>query len=145
MERATALNAALLVGALALLTVPLAVGPNVPPDRVEFYVEADWADYDGQENLDYASLSPEERAVFDEARAARPDTVNYSVENAPAGLTPRPNGIDVYNVRYEGSVWLLQTKHLTNSADFVTQVLPRLVLGTGAILVGLVAGYREFT
>jgi hypothetical protein len=75
---------------------------------------------------------------------ARPGTVNDSVENAPAGLWPQPNGVDMYNVEYDGSFWLLQAKHLTNSADFVPQVLPRLLLGMSGLVVGLVASYREF-
>lgn len=144
MDNTSALNAALLVGAVLLLTVPLAIGPDVPPDQVEFYVEGDWSDIDGQENLGYASLSSAEQAAFDEARAASPDTLNYTVENAPDDLTPRRNGIDVYNVRYDGSWYLLQVKHRTYSADFLTQVLPRIVLGMVGIFVGLAAGYREF-
>ena len=143
MERATALNAALLLGGVLLLVVPLTIGPNVPPDRVEFYVESDWSDYDGQRNLGYESLSAAEQSVFDRA-LEQSVPVNYSVAEAPDSLTPRPNGIDIYNVRYGGSWYLLQVKHLTYGADFLTQVFPRLVLGMGGILVGLAAGFREF-
>ncbi|MFC7132981.1 MULTISPECIES: hypothetical protein [Salinibaculum] len=143
MERTTALNAALLLGGVVLLVVPLAVGPNVPPDRVEFYVEGDWSDQQGQQNLAYADLSPAEQATFDRA-LEQSSPVNYTVAEAPEGLTPPANRIDVYNVRYEESWYLLQVKHLTNSADFLTQVFPRLVLGMGGILVGLAAGFREF-
>lgn len=143
MERTTALNAALLLGGVLLLIVPLAIGPNVPSDRVEVYVEGDWSDQQGQRNIGYADLPPAEQSAFD--RALEQSTpVNYTVEEAPDSLTPRPNGIDVYNVRYDGSWYLMQVKYRTYSADFVTQVFPRIVLGMGGILVGLAAGFREF-
>jgi len=143
-RQSTALNAALLVGACLLITVPLAVGPDVRPDRVEFYVEGDWSDIDGQQTLRYEGLSSTAQTAFDDAREITPKTVNYTVADAPNRLTPPPNGIDIYNVRYQGSFYLLQVKHRTYSADFLTQVLPRIVLGMGGILLGLVAGYREF-
>jgi hypothetical protein len=143
-QQSPTLNAALLVGAVLLLTVPLAIGPDVPPDRIEFYAEDDWSDYDGQENLGYADLTTDEQRAFENALAARPGTLNYTLKNAPDDLTPRRNGMDVYNVRYNGSWYLLQVKYVTYSADFLTQVFPRIVLGLGGIGLGLVAGYREF-
>jgi hypothetical protein len=143
-RQSTALNAALLGGACLLITVPLAVGPDVRPDRVEFYVEGDWSDIDGQQNIRYEALSSTGQTAFDDARSSTPETVDDTVADAPNRLTPPPNGIDVYNVRYQGSFYLLQVKYLTDSADFLTQVLPRVVLGVGGILLGLVAGYREF-
>jgi len=144
LQRSNALNIALLVGAALLLTVPLAVGPDVAPDRVEFSVEGDWADRDGQQTLVYEDLSPAEQSVFDEAQAASPETVTVAAASAPERLTPHTNGIELYNVHHGDEVWLLQAKHRNNSADFLTQVLPRLVLGMSGILLGILAGYREF-
>lgn len=148
-DRSTALLGILLVAGSVLIALPVLVPPDVPDDRVEYYVEDDWSDYEGQPNLEYAQLNETERELFDEARRTNQrtrssTTINWSVSDAPGSLTPPPDGIEEYNVRYEGSWYVLQVKHLTYEADFVTQHLPRL----GSMALGVVclvgAAYRRF-
>jgi len=143
-ERSTALNLALLVGGLLLLTAPLAVQPFIHPAPAEIYTESDWSDYDDQENLVYENLSATEQTAFDSALAARPGTANLTLAEAPSALTPPADGIDIYNVYYQESYHLLQVKHVTYQPDFATQVLPRVVLAMGGLLLGLGGGYRQF-
>ncbi|MFB6189154.1 MAG: hypothetical protein ABEI57_04660 [Halapricum sp.] len=143
-DRSAAITLSLLVVGLALIALPILYPPAVPDDRVEYYVEGNWTDYPDQTNLVYANLTAAERGVFDAARRASPDTLNRSVSAAPDSLTPRPEGISIYNVRVDGEYSLLQVKHLTYEADPVTQQLPRLgVMGLGSTLLGL-AGYWRF-
>jgi len=148
-SREAALIGVLLVAGAVLIALPILVPPDIPDDRVEYYVEDDWMDNEDQSNLVYANLTEAERAVFEEARRTnerteRGTTVNFSVRDTPESLTPPPESISIYNVRYEGEWYLLQVKHLTYEADFVTQHLPRLgsmALGTVCLLG---AAYRRF-
>lgn len=143
-ERDTALTGALLLLGLALVAVPILVPPDVPDDRVEFYVESDWMDNPDQTNLAYSNFTESERAVFDNARRATPETFNRSAGEAPESLTPQPNSIHIYNVRYDDEFYLLQVRHLTHEADFVTQHLPRLASMALGIVVVLGAAFRQF-
>ncbi|MCU4717154.1 hypothetical protein [Halapricum hydrolyticum] len=145
----TALIGILLVVGVVLIALPVLVPPDVPNDRVEYYVEGDWMDNEDQPNLVYANLTEAEREVFEEARRTNENTssgtpVNFSVDEAPESLTPSPDGISIYNVRYENEWYLLQVRHRTYEADFATQHLPRLgAMALGAVcLVG--AAYRRF-
>jgi len=148
-DRDAALIGILLVTGAALIAFPVLAPPDIPDDRIEYYVEGDWMDNEDQSNLAYANLSEAEREVFEEARRTNENTssgtpVNVSLDDAPESLTPSPEAISLYNVRYEGEWYLLQVKHLTYEADFVTQHLPRLgSMALGAVcLVG--AAYRRF-
>lgn len=143
-DRVSALSGALLVVGLVLMTLPIALPADVPDDRVEFYVESDWSDYADQTTVAYANLSEDGRAVFEAARQATPATINRSVATAPESLTPPPDSIEIYNVHDDGAFYLLQVRHLTYEADFLTQRLPRVgVLGVGFLcLVG--AAYSRF-
>jgi len=148
-SREAALIGVLLVAGAALIALPILVAPDIPDDRVEYYVEDDWMHNEDQPNLVYENLTEAERAVFEEARRTNENTssgttVNFSVGDTPESLTPPPDSIRIYNVRYEGEWYLLQVKHLTYEADFVTQHLPRLgsmALGTVCLLG---AAYRRF-
>jgi hypothetical protein len=142
-ERSTALNLALLLGGLLFLTAPLAAQPDVRPDRIELYVEGDWADRSAQPNLVYENLSTDEQTVFDTVRTSG-EPVNYTADEAPDRLEPGDTTIELYNVQYEGSWYLLQSKRFTYSPDLVTQVLPRIVLAMGGLFAGLIGGYRQF-
>lgn len=144
MSRPPRVTLALVVIGIALLAGPVFAPPDVPDDRVEFYVEGDWGDYSDQETLAYGDLTAAEQSAFDTARSARPETVNLTPTDAPSSLDPGPDSIALYNVR-EGSEWyLLQVRHLTYEADFFTQLLPRL--GAVALGVGLLVGaaYRRY-
>lgn len=135
---------ALVAIGLALLAGPVLAPPEVPDDRVEFYVEADWGNYSDQEAIEYNDMTAAERSVFDTARSNRPETINLTPDEAPPSLDPGPDSIAVYNVRYDSEWYLLQARHLTYEADFLTQLLPRfgaIALGI-ALLVG--AAYRRY-
>lgn len=143
-RQSTALTAALLIAGVVLFAVPVVAPAEAPDDRVEYYVEGDWGDLQGQQNLAYENVSAAQQAVFDRARQQRPDTVNLSVSESPPELTPPADGIDIYNVRYDGEYYLMQVKHLAYDVDFVTQQLPRLgAIAIGALLI-VAAAYRRF-
>lgn len=142
--RSTALTGILLLLGLALIAIPVFAPPDVPDDRVEFYVEQDWMDNPEQTNLEYSNLGEDARAVFDQARRATPGTLNRSAANAPESLTPPPESITIFNVRYDGEFHLLQVRHLTYEADFVTQHLPRLGGLVAGLLFVLGTAYRLF-
>ncbi|WP_136689136.1 hypothetical protein [Halorhabdus amylolytica] len=143
-NRSTALSGILLIVGSALMVAPIAAPADVPDNRVEFYVEGNWGDYSDQTNLAYTNFSDADRAVFDTARQATPETINRSVPTAPESLTPPPDSIEIYNVHYDGEFYLLQVRHLTYEAEFMTQRLPRLgTLAVGFLcLVG--AAYLRF-
>ncbi|QSG10873.1 hypothetical protein HSBGL_0436 [Halapricum desulfuricans] len=149
MDRSTAVLVVLALVGFALIAAPVASPPDVPEDRIEYYVEDGWMDNEDQVNLAYANLTEAERAVFDEARQTNENTssgttVNASAGDTPESLTPPPDSIRLYNVRYDGEWYLLQVRHLTYEVDFVTQQLPRV----GSMAVGVVclvgAAYRRF-
>ena len=143
-DRARLLTLSLVVVGFGLITLPMLAAPEVPDDRVEFYVEGDWMNNPDQQTLAYANFSGAERAVFEAALQASPDDLNRSVSEAPERLTPDPDGIAIYNVERDGQFYLLQVKHLSFEVDFATQQLPRLAtLALGAMVLG-VAGYRRF-
>jgi len=139
-DRSSALVGSLLVAGVVLIALPILVPADVPDNRVEFYVEADWSDRAEQTTFAYTNFSEAERDVFDEARQAIPETINRSASTAPTSLTPSPDKIELFNVRYDDEVYLLQVRYLTYNADFVTQQLPRLgLLGGGVVcLVGAI-------
>jgi len=147
--REATLIGVLLVAGAVLITLPILVPPDIPDDRVEYYVEDDWTDNKDQSNLAYANLTEAERKAFEEARRTNENTssgttVNVSVADAPESLTPPRDSIRIYNVRYEGEWYLLQVKHRTYEANFVAHHLPRLgsmALGTVCLLG---AAYRRF-
>ena len=61
-KRVTALNGiVLLLLGLALIAIPVLAQPDVPDNRVEFYVEGDGSDYQDQTNLVYSDLNENER------------------------------------------------------------------------------------
>jgi len=135
LPRSTALTVALVLVGLAMVAVPIAVPPDVPEDRVEYYVEADWSDYQDHPNRAYANLSTDARAVFDAARTNESGHVNVSSGEAPSEIAPPRGGIEIWDIRYEGSYYLLQGRHLTYEADFGTQLLPRAAaVACGAVL-----------
>ena len=142
-DRAAVLSGSLLVVGLVLMALPIAVPADVPADRVEFYVESDWGDYADQTNLAYANASEDEQAIFDAAREATPATINRTVSAAPESLTPPPDSIELYNVRDDGEIYLLQVRYLTDEADLLTQRLPRVgLLGLGFVCLVGAAYYR---
>lgn len=143
MVRRSASNALVFLVGVALFAAPLAVPAEAPPDRVEYYVEADWGNYQDQQRLVYANLSGPEKRAFDAARTNESARYNASLRDAPARLTPARNGIDIYNVEYEGEYYLLQVKHFTYEVDLVSQVLPRLGALAAGILLALAAAYRQ--
>ena len=134
----------LLVVGFVLIALPVLLPPDVPDNRVEFYVEDDWMDNTDQTNLAFENLTEAERQVFEQARRATPDTINRSASAAPPSLTPPPDSIDIYNVRHEGEFYLLQVRYLVYESTFLTQDLPRL----GSMALGLLslvgAGYLRF-
>ena len=144
MSRPPLATLALLVIGIALLAGPVLAPPDVPDDRVEFYVEGDWGNYTDQEVLEYSNLTAAERSVFDTARSNRPETVNLTLGEAPPSLDPGPDSIALYNVRHDSEWYLFQVRHLTYEVDFLTQLLPRL----GAVSLGVVllvgAAYRRY-
>jgi hypothetical protein len=143
-DRSELLTLSLVVVGLGLIALPVLAPPDVPDDRVEFYVESDWMNNADQQTLRYTNFSDAERDVFDAARRATPQTLNKSVDSAPERLTPEANGIAIYNVEHDGEFYLLQVKHITHEVDFLTQQLPRLAaLALGAIAL-CAAGYRRF-
>ena len=135
---------ALLAVGVALVAVPVLAPPDVPNDRVEYYVEGNWGNYSDQEFVVYDNMSSSAQSVFDTARTERPETVNVSVPESPPSITPEPDTIDIYNVRYESEVYLLQVRHLTYEADFLTQQLPRLGSLSLGIVVAVFAAYRHW-
>jgi hypothetical protein len=143
-DRSSALIGILLLVGVILIAIPVLVPPDVPDNRVEFYVEADWMDQADQTNLAYANLSQAARETFDEARRATPETINRSASAAPESLTPPPDSIDLFNVRYEDEFYLLQVRYLTYETDFVTQQLPRLGLLAAGIVCLVGAAYWRF-
>lgn len=143
-NRPVPLTVVLLVIGLALVVGPVLAPPDVPEDRVEYYVEADWRNDPDQETLDYDNMTSDERSVFDTARTGRPEAVNLSVEESPLSLTPEPRSIDIYNVRYESEWYLLQVRYLTYQADVLTQLVPRLGALAAGILLCVFAAYRHW-
>ncbi|WEL21245.1 hypothetical protein [Halorhabdus sp. BNX81] len=143
-DRSTVLVGILLATGVALVALPIAVPADVPDNRVEFYVEANWSDYSGQTNLVYATLNESARGVFDEARRATPETINRSIATAPESVTPPPDSIELYNVQYEGAFYLLQGRHLTSEADFLTQQAPRFGSMAVGFLLVVGAAYWRF-
>jgi hypothetical protein len=141
-SRSTALTAALLFVGLSLVVVPLLVPPDVPDDRVAYAVEADWSDYQNHPNRAYGNLSADARAVFDAARTNGSGRVNVSYGDAPEAIRPPREGIDVWDVRYEGSYYLLEGRHLTYEADFGTQILPRAAAVACGAVLALVGAFR---
>jgi len=134
-SRSTALTAALLLVGLSMAVTPLLVPPDVPNDRVEYAVEAEWGDYQNHPNRAYGNLSTDARALFDTARTHEGGRVNVSYGDAPAAVRPPREGIEVWDVRYEGSYYALEGRHLTHEADLGTQVLPRAAaVACGAVL-----------
>lgn len=135
---------ALVAVGVALVATPVLAPPDVPNDRVEYYVEGDWGNYSDQEFVVYDNMSSPVQSVFDTARTERPESVNRSVEESPPSMTPGPGSIELYNVRYGSEVYLLQVRHLTYEADLLTQQLPRLgSLGLGIVVV-VCAAYRHW-
>jgi len=142
LPRSTALTVALVLVGVAMVAVPVAVSPDVPDDRVEYYVEADWSDYQDHPNRVYANLSTDARAVFDAARTNESGLVNVSYGDVPPEIIPPRGGIEVWDVRYEGSYYLLQGRHLTYEADFGTQVLPRAAAVACGAVLALAGAFR---
>lgn len=143
-DRSSALVGLLLFAGVVLIALPILVPADVPDNRVEFYVEADWSDRADQMTFAYTNFSEAEREIFDEARQAIPETINRSASTAPESLTPPPDKIELFNVRYDGEVYLLQVRYLTYDADFVTQQLPRLGFLAGGVVCLVGAAYWRF-
>lgn len=135
---------ALLTVGVALVAAPVLAPPDVPNDRVEYYVEGNWGNYSDQTFVVYDNMSSSAQSIFDTARAERPETVNLSVGESPPSITPDPDTIDLYNVRYDSEVYLLQVRHLTYEAEFLTQQLPRLGSLSLGILMAVFAAYRHW-
>lgn len=143
-KQSTALTVSLLVAGLVLFAVPVVAPAEVPENRVQFAVEGDWGDLQDQENLEYTNLTDAEQEIFDTARQQSSGYVNRTPGTAPPSLTPDPDSIDIYNVRYEGEYYLLEVRHLSREVDFLTQQLPRLgSLGAGISFV-VFAAYRRY-
>ncbi|WP_135662135.1 hypothetical protein [Halorhabdus rudnickae] len=143
-NRSSALVGFLLIAGIGLIALPILVPADVPDNRVEFYVEADWSDRAEQPTFAYTNFSEGERDIFDQARQTTPGTINRSISSAPDSLTPPPDSIEIFNVRYEGEIYLFQVRYLTYDADFMTQQLPRLGFLAGGIACLVAVAYWRF-
>ncbi|MEF8785851.1 MAG: hypothetical protein V5A45_07950 [Haloarculaceae archaeon] len=144
MERSTALDWGLLVAGLLLLTGPLVVQPQAPPDTIEYSVDSDWDPVDRYQTLQYANFSETERDIFERANASN-GSVTVTAANSPERFTPPPDVLGVYNVEQNGSTYLLQTTHFTHEVDLWRQVVPRVLASVAGLVLLLAVGYRRFT
>jgi hypothetical protein len=143
MDRPAALTALLLGGGLALAASPLVAPAEPPPDRVEYYVEADAGPATWTERS-YANLSAAGQRVFDAARTNASGYHNVTTD-AFDGPPPLADGtIAPYSVRADGEWFLLQVTYLETTVPADAHFL-RLGALLGGLLTALAGGYRAVT